>query len=105
VSGDGQPAVPPGTLERISDGIIAVDTERRVTYLNDRAGQFLGAAGQSPVGQDLWTVFPDSGRDAGQAAVERAIETVEETGRHPRQPVENGDATAEELENLLATFA
>ena len=36
---------------------------------------------------------------------ERAIETVEGTGRHPREPVEDGDATAEELEDLLATFA
>lgn len=36
---------------------------------------------------------------------ERAIETVELTGRHPREPVEAGNATAQELEDLLATFA
>jgi hypothetical protein len=38
-------------------------------------------------------------------APERAIETVESTGRHPREAVETGDATTEELEALLATFA
>jgi len=36
---------------------------------------------------------------------ERAIETVESTGRYPREPVEAGEATIEELENLLATFS
>ncbi|MEF8851389.1 MAG: protein phosphatase [Haloarculaceae archaeon] len=36
---------------------------------------------------------------------ERAIETVESTGRHPREPVESGNATAGELKDLLATFA
>jgi len=58
-------------------------------------------AGIGRTGQVLaaWLVY-----DRGYAP-ERAIETVEATGRHPREPVENGDATIEELESLLATFA
>jgi len=36
---------------------------------------------------------------------ERAIETVESTGRHPREPVEAGEATTEELAALLASFS
>lgn len=38
-------------------------------------------------------------------APERAIETVELTGRHPREPVESDNASPQELEDLLATFA
>jgi len=36
---------------------------------------------------------------------ERAIETVEEMGRKPRAPVRAGNATEQELTDLLATFA
>ncbi|WP_415382925.1 protein phosphatase [Halosimplex sp. TS25] len=36
---------------------------------------------------------------------ERAIETVEVTGRKPREPVRRGNATEQELYDLLATFA
>lgn len=78
MSGDGTSAVPPGTLERISDGIIATDTDRQVTYLNDRARQFLGADGESLVGRDLWAVLPESGREAGVDVVNRAVETGRE---------------------------
>jgi hypothetical protein len=42
--------------------------------------------------------------DRGYEA-ERAIETAELTGRHPREPVESGNATPQELEDLLATVA
>lgn len=35
---------------------------------------------------------------------ERAIETVESTGRHPRDPVDAGNATAGELADLIASF-
>ncbi len=35
---------------------------------------------------------------------ERAVATVEATGRHPRKPVEAGNATTEHLESLLASF-
>jgi hypothetical protein len=58
-------------------------------------------AGLGRTGQVLaaWLVH-----DRGYAP-EQAIETVESTGRHPREPVESGDATAEELAALLAKFA
>jgi len=57
-------------------------------------------AGIGRVGQVLaaWLVH-----DRGYGP-ERAIETVEGTGRHPREPVEVGDATGEDLTDLLAAF-
>jgi hypothetical protein len=58
-------------------------------------------AGIGRTGQVLAAWLVD---DRGYAP-ERAIETVESTGRYPREPVEAGNATTEELENLLATFA
>lgn len=75
MSGDDQSAVLAETLERISDGIVAADADRRVTYLNDRARRLFGTAEASPVGSDLWTVLPENSRDAGESAVERAVET------------------------------
>jgi hypothetical protein len=73
------------------DDAVAAD-ERVVVHCLDgigRTGQVLA----------VWLAH-----DRGYAP-ERAIETVELTGRHPREPVENGNATPQELEDLLAAFA
>ena len=58
-------------------------------------------AGMGRTGQVLaaWLVY---NRDYGP---ERAIETVETTGRDPRDPVRRGNATMEELHELLAAVA
>jgi len=85
----------PALLEReilpFLDDAVAAD-ERVVVHGLDgmgRAGQVLA----------VWLAH-DRGYDP-----ERALDTVAEMGRTPRDPVENGDATATELRDLLAVFA
>lgn len=62
-------------LERVSDGFVALDTEWRYTYVNQRAAELLGR--QRPedlVGKHIWTEYPE-GED--QPFAERYREAVE----------------------------
>ncbi|MFC7195819.1 hypothetical protein ACFQL4_16270 [Halosimplex aquaticum] len=86
--------VGPALLDRellpFLDEAAAAD-ERVVVYCLDgigRTGQVLAA----------WLAH-----DRGYGP-ERAIETVEETGRKPREPVRRGNSTEQELHDLLAVF-
>ncbi|WP_459194850.1 protein-tyrosine phosphatase family protein [Halosimplex sp. J119] len=86
--------VSPALLERellpFIDDAVAAD-ERIVVHCLDgigRTGQVLAA----------WLAH-DRGYEP-----ERAIETVESTGRKPREPVHRGNATEQELYDLLAVF-
>ncbi|WP_123537304.1 protein-tyrosine phosphatase family protein [Halosimplex salinum] len=91
---DGQ-LVGPALLEReilpFLDDAVAAD-ERVVVHCLDgmgRTGQVLAA----------WLAH-DRGYDPG-----RAIETVAESGRQPREPVQVGNASEDELHDLFAVFS
>ena len=48
-----------GTLERINDGFIALDTEYDVTFVNQRAETLLPYTADELEGMNLWDAFPD----------------------------------------------
>ncbi|WP_418604670.1 PAS domain S-box protein [Hwangdonia sp.] len=47
------------TLNNISDGFVALDTNWCYTYVNQKAGEFLGRNPSSLIGKHIWTEFPD----------------------------------------------
>ena len=49
-----------GTLERISDGFVAIDEEWRITYSNEQAEVMLGYTADDLVGTSVWSVLPTS---------------------------------------------
>ena len=63
-------------LESLTDGFCAVDLAWRITYINARALQLLGAGGQRPadlLGQSIWDAFPALRGSAMQAHCQRAV--------------------------------
>lgn len=47
------------TLNNISDGFVSLDTNWCYTYVNIKAGEFLGRSPESLIGKHIWTEFPD----------------------------------------------
>src|SRR5436190_11536300 len=60
-------------LERISDGFVALDTDWRYTYVNQRAADLFGRQPEHLVGRHIWTVFPEGIGQPFQLAYERAM--------------------------------
>ena len=52
--------VPFGMLERISDGLMALDTEWRFTYVNETAAEVFDARPADLLGRSLWEVAPEA---------------------------------------------
>ena len=46
------------TLNQISDGFMSLDNDWCYTYVNDKAGEFLGRSPESLIGKYIWTEFP-----------------------------------------------
>ena len=65
-------------LERVSEGIAALDSDLRYTYVNDRAEQILDARREQLIGQHVWNAFPKSKGTIAQEAFEAAMETQEQ---------------------------
>ena len=65
-------------LERVSEGIVALDTNLRYTYVNDRAEQILDADRAQLIGQHVWDAFPESQGTAAQDALDLAMATQEQ---------------------------
>ena len=65
-------------LERVSEGIAALDSDLRYTYVNDRAEQILDARREQLIGQHVWNAFPKSKGTVAQEAFEAAMETQEQ---------------------------
>jgi PAS domain S-box-containing protein len=58
--GDGKRALAGSeTLERVTDGVVAVDREFRYTYVNGPAAEILGRDGDELLGNCVWDVFPE----------------------------------------------
>ena len=62
-------------LERISDGILAFDSEMNHVYVNERAGELLGREPEALLGTNFWEVYPESTGSAFADACQRAFET------------------------------
>jgi len=62
-------------LERVSDGVVALDYDLRYTYVNKRAAGLLDTDAESLLGQNVWDAFPDAQGTRAQDAVQQAVET------------------------------
>jgi PAS domain S-box-containing protein len=62
-------------LERISDGILALDAGLNYTYLNQRAGELLGCDAAELIGMSLWEAHPQAKGAPFAEACRRALET------------------------------
>lgn len=48
------------TMERISDGLVAMDSNMNYTYVNNVAGKLFGRDPASLIGKNYWTEFPEA---------------------------------------------
>ncbi|HSM80826.1 MAG TPA: PAS domain-containing protein [Nodosilinea sp.] len=47
-------------FDRINDGIVALDADWRLTYINPRAAQIVDRSAAELIGQQVWEVFPEA---------------------------------------------
>src|SRR6266487_3018067 len=62
-------------FEAITDAFVALDTEWRYTYVNQRAGQIFGRQPEDLIGKHIWTEFPEG---VGQPFYKAYYKAVEE---------------------------
>jgi PAS domain S-box-containing protein len=62
-------------LDRVSDGVISVDSAWRYTYANRRAGEILGVHPTLLVGRYLWDLFPEGPEQPFYDACSQAMAT------------------------------
>lgn len=76
----------PSVLSRITDGVVAIDTEWRYTYLNDRAEEILGQSRETLLGEVIWEQFPSTRDSPVQREFERAMATQDPVSFEWRGP-------------------
>ncbi|PEN11447.1 hypothetical protein CRI94_15540 [Longibacter salinarum] len=64
-------------LESITDGFIAVDSEWTVTYLNQRAAEFVQRSSDEMIGEHLWEEFPEEKELIVYKRLQLALEELE----------------------------
>ncbi len=74
-----QPPVPgrANVLERVSDAVVALDTNWRYTYVNRRAAQLFNRNPEDLLGRHIWTEFPEGVGQPFHLAYEKAMATQE----------------------------
>jgi PAS domain S-box-containing protein len=60
-------------LDRVSDGVVALDRQWRYTYVNTCGGRMLGRDAATLVGKHIWTEFPEGRGQKFHLAYERAL--------------------------------
>lgn len=65
-------------LERVTEGIVALDADFRYTYVNDRAEQILGTDREQLIGERVWDAFPETKGTVTQEKMEAALATQEQ---------------------------
>ncbi|WP_336001229.1 PAS domain-containing protein [Halorientalis halophila] len=70
-------AVPDRALQRISDGVLALDDRFRITYLNDAMAALLRDADGDVLGDRLWDRLPPAVTEDLRPALERAMDAGE----------------------------
>ncbi|MFC7187601.1 PAS domain-containing protein [Halorubrum yunnanense] len=68
------------TLDRVTDAVVAVDTEYRFRYLNRTAAELLASDASALLGELIWDAFPGAEGTVAQDRIEAALETQRETG-------------------------
>jgi PAS domain S-box-containing protein len=61
-------------LERVSDGVVALDRNWRYTYVNSRAASLFGRQPEDLVGRHIWTEFPEGVGQPFQLAYQKAMD-------------------------------
>jgi PAS domain S-box-containing protein len=61
------------SLERVTDGFVALDREWRYVYLNTEGARLLGRTPEQLLGKHIWTEFPDGIGQPFHRAYERAM--------------------------------
>ncbi|SIR46664.1 PAS domain S-box-containing protein [Haladaptatus litoreus] len=64
-------------FQRITDAFFAIDNDWKVTYINQRAAEFLGYSQDDLIGEDLRELFPKKGGERLYDAYQRAFEKQE----------------------------
>jgi PAS domain S-box-containing protein len=67
--------IPGDVLERVTAGVVALDSDLRYTYANRRATSILGRPSGELVGQHVWEVFPGGAGTVAQKKIEQALLT------------------------------
>jgi len=62
-------------LERISDGVVALDSDLQYTYLNGRAAALLDVEREALLGRQVWEPLSDDATAVLRPTLERAVET------------------------------
>ena len=60
-------------LERISDGLVALDRSWHYTYVNSQAASLFGRRPEELLGRHIWTEFPEGVGQPFQLAYQRAM--------------------------------
>ncbi len=60
-------------LDRINDGVLAIDAQERIIYLNQRAAQILNRSIEDLLGQNLWMAFPEAREQPFYTDTQQAI--------------------------------
>lgn len=72
-------SLPPGDLvemlDRLSDGILVLDRDWRIRYINQPVGEMVGRSHEELLGQRLWDEFPEAIGGPFHLAYEEALET------------------------------
>jgi PAS domain S-box-containing protein len=63
------------TLERISDGVVSLDSDLRYTYVNSGAEDLLGVSRDDLLGEYIWDVFPSGAESEAHAKIQAARDT------------------------------
>ncbi len=60
-------------VNTISDGLMALDAEGYISYMNESAGRLLSKHGHTPAGNIIWQAFPDLIDSAFHRAIQDAL--------------------------------
>ncbi len=60
-------------FERVTDAFVALDTDWRYTYVNEKAAQAFGRTPEDLMGKHIWTVFPEGVGQPFHRAYEKAM--------------------------------
>ncbi|WP_169302389.1 bacterio-opsin activator domain-containing protein [Halorientalis salina] len=64
-------------LDRVSDGVVALDPALRYTYVNRQAERLFGRDSSELLGECIWDVFPETARAESASKIEDAMRTQE----------------------------
>jgi two-component system phosphate regulon sensor histidine kinase PhoR len=85
-------------LSAMVEGVIAVDAEQRILFVNQRAAQLLGISAERAVGRKLWETIR-------QRSIQDLVRRCQEAGERQSQELEWSGATLKSVAVHVAPFA